>query len=1588
MNSYGNTRWSEDCFSQCGDCSPCLHFDNNNDSTQNNYSKRFMTVGSVRYGVRLGAVSPPPPGAGPRYRSQCCWPSSPGPLSRSSFFGGASPINSTDIFSYVNRLRITEDDSTSELAEQTTSRHRVLLQSSFASSSTTCNNSSSTVISNFSSRPSVKNQLRRRVLQRPQVYYTRLCDCQDGELTTPVTPLDTLDRLPRFRFGGNRSVSNSKEREKRSSERLKELTDRLKNCRGPVPQRHASSPPVQPNQPTNQDNEKSSVDDREKFRTTPLRSASFSQVDYSSDDKKYVRRRQPSEALHLLSEDSLSQAALTLPRLRNPKKDETKCQALPPSEDVEVTDLCKRIYKQCHEDKIIESLEEVSKELDNDLNDCFVRNSDSAIRKSNQKNIEEEKWNKSKRRKGMYISQWPNNYEANESPAVSPSASENDSTCKKEKSNVETGANFNIYSNEIPKLEISNSEKSENCDVWNDPNQEEPHSPEDNSLNIEWPFIKSHNSEEKDGILLKVKKDNIQRADSLSEGENDSAERKSDQFQISLASDLSDCEGRSGSSTGNHDTYSPRIARRYYKRPLRGPYGQMLEAEMSKNEAGRKQISNDLKFLEDLHATVDFLTAASLSPSSSVCSSDTKSKYSAQMRGSSSHSIGDSQLKNSLNTSGSSNKQSNQAVKRKVSADCSSSNDNEQKLVVNHQRTTSSPSKLEGIVPPEPSNELLEQLLRGSSEQLAANDVNLQRNKDTRTHVVVELYDTERSYVESLQILVTKYLEPLKNPENAILLDASLVDEIFYQIPTILSHHQKFLEELKGRLEQWDLKQKVGDIFLEIFSRTSVIESYTNYVNNWKRARDIIKNAQQTKPAFARFLETTAREHKGKLALDSLLIKPIQKFPKYELLLQRLIKHTDPSHPDYPLLLSAQKEVHELLLKINCTEREALELEQLREIEGLIEGLIELVATDRQYLRHDLVTMTAGNGARKERALFLFSDLLLVTSIKRRSGTIRKPSAGQGSVTGVLEANKYKLLMRISLDDLEIVKAKDENLRQMMIEIENLTDDITVLNQINELAWSLHCTHTVLDEVVKEMLEKLNKQLSDQQNSDSQLSCLDLAVNTSNGLENVSVVFSKPEKRTSWEETFNEAKHKLAISGDRRPVPELVATVPIRKTRAGLQFTCAAPTLTDNRRDVWVCNSDGYVGQVCVLSLQPEPTVTSCNGVCNARIVCIASVPGISSRSSLGSKINHTKESKEEHNTIQFDSSSSSDEDDRSDFEENAETSAVSGGNYKAIETTSIDSDDLESQQSTMWLGTEDGSIHVYNSSDNIRIKKNKIRLQLGSSVLCIIYLDNRVYVSLANGDINIYERELNGTWNVSNPISVAVGSTAMPVTKILPNMGKLWCSCGNSVKIFNTSSLTVETSFTVNNESNKPINCIILSGNGLWLSLQNSAVIKCFHAYSFEFLCEVNVAPAVTKMLTSCDDIIRQHKAACLRVTSLLACKDLLWIGTSAGVLLTMPLPHIASLTTKMNITPNIAGVPYGHTGHVRFISHVEYNGINTESTYHHRYSFKGKQEQRNSAKVLVISGGDGYEDFRSSNLSEVAGREDSTNHLLLWHI
>lgn len=63
--------------------------------------------------------------------------------------------------------------------------------------------------------------------------------------------------------------------------------------------------------------------------------------------------------------------------------------------------------------------------------------------------------------------------------------------------------------------------------------------------------------------------------------------------------------------------------------------------------------------------------------------------------------------------------------------------------------------------------------------------------------------------------------------------------------------------------------------------------------------------------------------------------------------------------------------------------------------------------------------------------------------------------------------------------------------------------------------------------------------------------------------------------------------------------------------------------------------------------------------------------------------------------------------------------------------------------------------------------------------------------------DKNNLLRLSDGSWNTSDPVTINVGSAAVPVSKMLPVGDKLWCSCHNTVKIFDTVTLQFQVSKT-----------------------------------------------------------------------------------------------------------------------------------------------------------------------------------------------
>ncbi|KAF1762289.1 hypothetical protein GCK72_010551 [Caenorhabditis remanei] len=332
----------------------------------------------------------------------------------------------------------------------------------------------------------------------------------------------------------------------------------------------------------------------------------------------------------------------------------------------------------------------------------------------------------------------------------------------------------------------------------------------------------------------------------------------------------------------------------------------------------------------------------------------------------------------------------------------------------------------------------------------------LRRHYSVRHLAARELLDTEKSFVEGLEFLVTKYMRPLRQPLECTLIEASLVDKIFYRIPEILAHHQVLLTTLSQRIDQWHKDAILGDVLLAHFSKQSMIETYIAFVDNFKFAKASITQARQ-KHAFEKYYSRCCRDHPNKLDLDALLISPIQRVPRYELIVKQMLKHTPVEHEDRERLQRAQRHIHCLAVAINQHKDGSEQMEQrLREIEAIVDGLDDLVTKERTLLRHDIITL---KGTERERCVFMLSDLLLVTSVKKKAKVMYTKMTSHSM--DFLESNRFKLLYKIALEDVQISKDTLSQLEAVERKLESSREDDRVLKKMSQLCSLLKCEKKV-----------------------------------------------------------------------------------------------------------------------------------------------------------------------------------------------------------------------------------------------------------------------------------------------------------------------------------------------------------------------------------------------------------------------------------------------------------------------------------------------------------------------------------------------
>jgi len=221
-----------------------------------------------------------------------------------------------------------------------------------------------------------------------------------------------------------------------------------------------------------------------------------------------------------------------------------------------------------------------------------------------------------------------------------------------------------------------------------------------------------------------------------------------------------------------------------------------------------------------------------------------------------------------------------------------------------------------------------------------------------------ELVKTEQSYVNHLNLLITHFEVPLiKGEAKHFHIEESDLRLLFSNIDVIYQFNLTLLQELEVRLKSWETpnsEQLLGDIFKKM---GPFLAMYNDYVSNFGGAVNLLTKLKQQDPEFHKWLKDTAL----KINFDflDLLITPVQRIPRYRLLLEAMLRCTTIDHPDYELLSEALQIINLAAERLNEHVRIFESLNKVITIAGKIRGNNDpdndLIQPHRRFVsQHDL----------------------------------------------------------------------------------------------------------------------------------------------------------------------------------------------------------------------------------------------------------------------------------------------------------------------------------------------------------------------------------------------------------------------------------------------------------------------------------------------------------------------------------------------------------------------------------------------------------------------------------------------------------
>ncbi|XP_058511636.1 FYVE, RhoGEF and PH domain-containing protein 4 isoform X3 [Ochotona princeps] len=286
----------------------------------------------------------------------------------------------------------------------------------------------------------------------------------------------------------------------------------------------------------------------------------------------------------------------------------------------------------------------------------------------------------------------------------------------------------------------------------------------------------------------------------------------------------------------------------------------------------------------------------------------------------------------------------------------------------------------------------------------------LKETNEEKLHKIAnELLLTERAYVSRLELLDQVFYCKLLEEANQGSFPAEMVNKIFSNISSINAFHSKFLlPELEKRMQEWETTPRIGDILQKL---APFLKMYGEYVKGFDNAMELVKNMTERTPQFKAVIEEIQKQKVcGNLTLQHHMLEPVQRIPRYELLLKDYLRKLPPDSPDWNDAKKSLEIISTAASHSNSAIRKMENLKKLLEIYEMLGEEEDIVNPSNELIKEgQILKLAARNTSAQERYLFLFNNMLLYC-VPRFS----------------LVGSKFTVRTRVGIDGMKIVETHNE----------------------------------------------------------------------------------------------------------------------------------------------------------------------------------------------------------------------------------------------------------------------------------------------------------------------------------------------------------------------------------------------------------------------------------------------------------------------------------------------------------------------------------------------------------------------------------